>query len=293
MFASQVFNVQLTNGEIYAYRKAGHGPRDLLLVHGNLSSSQHFQPLIPFLKKHFTMYAPDMRGFGCSSYFRPVRSIQDLADDLRDFVNLLGLQSFAVLGWSAGGPVAMQLALDIPGQIQAMALVAGVGCMGVPIFDPQGKPYASMVDMAGEPGQIKPLLWALLTHNVIFMERLWNNTVYTKNKPSRVDSSIYIHASLRQRNLVEIYWSLAHFNLSNQFNGYVAGNGRIKDIKTPALLLWGEDDIIIGKKGVESTASALHAPLVVLPDCGHSPFVDCPDLLASKVDEFLSSIPSS
>ena len=42
----------------------------------------------------YKMYAPDLRGFGESSYHNRVTSIKDFSDDLKGFVDALGLERF-------------------------------------------------------------------------------------------------------------------------------------------------------------------------------------------------------
>jgi len=89
-----------------------------------------------------------------------------------------------------------------------------------------------------------------------------------------------INATLKQRNLVDIYWALALFNMSNKHNGY--------EIEAPVLSFWSEKDIIIPEATVRETVEALgdKAELIIIKDSGHSPLVDCPDLLMKKISNF-------
>jgi pimeloyl-ACP methyl ester carboxylesterase len=38
------------------------------------------------------------------------------------------------------------------------------------------------------------------------------------------------------------------------------------------------------------TAEALHAPLIVLPDCGHVPYVEAPQAFVAALDPFLPRV---
>ncbi len=72
----------------------------------------------------FTIYAPDMRGYGDSQVL-PVdgtRGVRDFSDDLDAFINALDLNTFHVLGWSLGGNIVMQYAIDHPGKIRSLTL---------------------------------------------------------------------------------------------------------------------------------------------------------------------------
>ena len=124
-----------------AYLQAGTGNTSIVLVHGNCSSSLFFQDFMLALAatNHYTVYAPDMRGYGDSETL-PVdatRGVRDFADDLDSFLQTLGLSSFHLLGWSLGGNVVMQYAMDHPGKILSLTLESPGspfgfgGCKGV------------------------------------------------------------------------------------------------------------------------------------------------------------------
>ena len=92
-----------------AYYRAGEGnTRKLLLVHGNVSSSVFYLPLLPALSAQFDVVAADLRCFGDSDAL-PVdatRGFRDWTDDLAQFTAALGWDRFAIAGWSMGGCVA-------------------------------------------------------------------------------------------------------------------------------------------------------------------------------------------
>src|SRR5260370_30957729 len=74
----------------------------------------------------YTVYATDMRAYGDSEVL-PVdatRGVRDFSDDLASFVQALGLTSFHLLGWSLGGNVGMQYAIDYPGIFLSLTLQA-------------------------------------------------------------------------------------------------------------------------------------------------------------------------
>lgn len=108
------------------YRGGQEHAKKLLLVHGNMSSSVFFLPLLPALSQHFDTVIPDLRCFGDSQAL-PVdatRGFKDLSDDLASFVDALGWQDFSLLGWSLGGGVAMQLTIDHSQRIEKLVLLA-------------------------------------------------------------------------------------------------------------------------------------------------------------------------
>ncbi len=115
-----------TNRLEVAYLEAGVGHTPIVLVHGNCSSSLFFQDFMLALAAtdRYKIYAPDMRGYGDSEVL-PVdgtRGMRDFSDDLDAFARSMGLTSFHLLGWSLGGNVVIQYAIDYPGQVLTLTL---------------------------------------------------------------------------------------------------------------------------------------------------------------------------
>ncbi|MBX5448991.1 alpha/beta fold hydrolase [Thermogemmatispora sp.] len=127
-----------------AYLEAGSGESTLILIHGNCSSSLFFQDLMLALAAlGYHVYAPDMRGYGDSQAL-PIdatRGVRDLSDDLASFAEALGLSDFHLLGWSLGGNVAMQYAIDYPGRLHSLILEATGSPFG----------FGGTRDVAGRP----------------------------------------------------------------------------------------------------------------------------------------------
>lgn len=111
-----------------AYLEAGAGSVPVVLVHGNCSSSLFFQDFMLALAatSRYKVYAIDMRGYGDSETL-PVdatRGVRDFSDDLDTFARVMGLASFHLLGWSLGGNVVMQYAIDHPENVRTLTLEA-------------------------------------------------------------------------------------------------------------------------------------------------------------------------
>jgi len=109
-----------------AYLEAGTGITPIVLVHGNCSSSLFFQDFMLALAAtgRYKVYAPDMRGYGDSEML-PVdgtRGMRDFSDDLAAFVRTLSLNSLHLLGWSLGGNIVMQYAIDYSGRVRSLIL---------------------------------------------------------------------------------------------------------------------------------------------------------------------------
>src|SRR5581483_6579866 len=99
--------------ELLHYAERGSGP-PLLLVHGLMVTGEMFEPILAPLAARHRVVVPDLRGHGRSRALGPPCTVVQLAADLARLLDQLGIASAAVLGYSQGGTVAQQLALDHP-----------------------------------------------------------------------------------------------------------------------------------------------------------------------------------
>jgi len=110
----------------------GEAKRRLLLVHGNVSDSEFFRDLMDTLPEDIHAVAPDLRGYG-DSEARPIdatRGLRDWSDDLLALLDTLAWNDAHLLGWSMGGGVVMNVAVDAPARVQSLTLVAPVSPYG-------------------------------------------------------------------------------------------------------------------------------------------------------------------
>lgn len=104
--------------------------RTLVLVHGNVSSALFWQQTMLDLPADLRVIAIDLRGFGASEA-KPVdatRGVRDFSDDVHAVLEALGVPAAHLVGWSMGGGVVMQYALDHP--VLSLTLQAPVSPYG-------------------------------------------------------------------------------------------------------------------------------------------------------------------
>ncbi|WP_417564286.1 alpha/beta fold hydrolase [Microbacterium sp.] len=104
--------------------------RTVVFVHGNVSSALFWQEIMEDLPGDLRVIAVDLRGFGGTEP-APVdatRGVRDFSDDLRATLTALGLHSVHLVGWSMGGGVVMQYALEHP--VRSLTLQAPVSPYG-------------------------------------------------------------------------------------------------------------------------------------------------------------------
>ncbi|QBD80836.1 alpha/beta hydrolase [Ktedonosporobacter rubrisoli] len=138
-----------------AYLRAGQGAMPLVLLHGNTSSSLFYQDFMLALARSglYAIYAPDMRGFGKSEgrAVDATHGARDFSADLAAFVQALKLPRFHAMGWSLGGNVVIQYALDYPGWLRSLTLEAPASPFGLGgTKDVEGTP--TWPDFAGSGG---------------------------------------------------------------------------------------------------------------------------------------------
>lgn len=104
--------------------------RTVVLVHGNVSSALFWQETMLGLPRGLRVIAVDLRGFGASES-KPVdatRGVRDFSDDVAAVLEALGVPAAHLVGWSMGGGVVMQYALDHP--VLSLTLQAPVSPYG-------------------------------------------------------------------------------------------------------------------------------------------------------------------
>lgn len=98
------------------YQERGSGT-PLLMIHGLGSSSIDWELQYAELGENFALIMPDLRGHGQSTqaFFdmpNPQQSISQFAQDVVDLMTHLGVKSCPVLGYSMGGAIAFEIAIQ-------------------------------------------------------------------------------------------------------------------------------------------------------------------------------------
>jgi pimeloyl-ACP methyl ester carboxylesterase len=286
--------VELETGETLGYRYRQGGERVLLLIHGNMTSSRHWDVLIEALDPGYTVYAVDLRGFGISTYNQPIRDLDDFAEDVRLFMEKLGIPPCSVVGWSTGGGVAMLLAAKYPRLVEKLILLCSLSTRGYPMYqlDAQGQPvkrFQTREEIAQDTVRTQPILNAYARKDGTFLKALWESVIYTRKLPEPERYEEYVADMCTQRNLVEIYDANNRFNISHEHNGLAAGSGLVSRIEAPVLILRGEHDLVVTEQMSLEVKEDFgeRAQYVVLTGCGHSPLIDDLEQLVRRIESFV------
>jgi pimeloyl-ACP methyl ester carboxylesterase len=231
------------------------GPKDapaLLLLHGFGSSLQTWDEWSLKLESSYRVIRLDLPGFGLTGA-SPVHDYSEETDVaiLTHFVDKLGLNQFSVIGHSMGGKMAWSLAASQPNRVKALVLMA-----------PDGFPEAKYIGI--KPYEV-PAIMGLMKY---FLPKYF---VQKSIEPAFADAKALNGA------LINRYYDMlrapgvrgAILDRSNQ-TIYTDPVPRLKNIKAPTLLLWGEQDQMIPSANAQSYSGILsNSTTIVVPDLGH------------------------
>jgi pimeloyl-ACP methyl ester carboxylesterase len=116
------------NGLDVHYYTAGQG-EPLVVIHGGGGDARSWMSNIGELSEKYTVYAPDLPGYGGSQRLAGDYYIPELSDFIGSFASSLGLERFNLVGHSMGGGVALDYALKAPQKIKKLVLVSSL-CLG-------------------------------------------------------------------------------------------------------------------------------------------------------------------
>jgi pimeloyl-ACP methyl ester carboxylesterase len=118
-------SVTMPDGRELAYEEYGDpGGDPVLSFHGGLSSRLDAAPAHGAARAlGIRLISPDRPGMGRST-FQPDRRLLDWPDDVAALTAALGIDQFAVMGWSAGGPYAAACGARMGDRVRAIGLLS-------------------------------------------------------------------------------------------------------------------------------------------------------------------------
>src|SRR5436305_11871132 len=114
------------HGHRVIYRIAGQGP-PVVLIHGMVNSSRHWEAVAQRLAADHTVIAPDLIGHGDSATPRGDYSLGAHAAVIRDLLAAIDVDRATIVGHSPGGGVAMQFFYQFPQRTERLVLVSSGG----------------------------------------------------------------------------------------------------------------------------------------------------------------------
>ena len=215
------------------YYTAGEGD-PLIVIHGGGGDARTWLPNILELSSSYTVYAPDLPGYGGSQPLNGNYYIPELTDFLDCFSDNLGIERFHLVGHSLGGGVALNYALQSPHRIKKLVLVSSL-CLGSEI--------AFWVRLISIPTLLRVLGAVTLS---IFKGIKW----MVKKVVKQVEFVIPFSPAS-----VNIGGSVATFREQRM----VLAN-RFAEVLPPTLLVWGAKDGVVPVRHAYAAAQ-------LIPDC--------------------------
>lgn len=103
------------------YLERGSG-QPLILLHGNGEDGSYFVHQVDCFAAHYRVIALDTRGHGQSPRGSKPFTIKQFAEDLKDFMDEMGMDKAILLGFSDGGNIALTFALKYPERVDQLIL---------------------------------------------------------------------------------------------------------------------------------------------------------------------------
>ena len=125
---SPAFEVHEANlhGHRAVYRTVGSGPT-VVLIHGMINSSRHWEAVAQRLAGSYRVIAPDLIGHGDAATPRGDYSLGAHAASIRDLLTTIGVERATIVGHSLGGGVAMQFFYQFPQRTERLVLISSGG----------------------------------------------------------------------------------------------------------------------------------------------------------------------
>lgn len=282
MTAGDEIQYVVVHGYRRAYRKAGSGPA-LLLLHGLACDSSTWNDVMAPLAEHFTVIAPDLLGHGESDKPDADYSLGGYANGMRDLLTILGIDKVTVVGHSFGGGVAMQFAYQFPDRVERIVLVSTGGL---------GREVTPAIRMLTLPGMGMALQVATM--------RPWRGAVAgTMRSLARTGWS----ATRDLAEVADIYENFADpaarkavqrltSHVLNWKGQFVTMTDRTYLARiVPVMVVWGDDDRVIPASHAEIARQQAMSDVHVLPDSGHFPHRDHPEVFVDLLQSFVAENP--
>jgi pimeloyl-ACP methyl ester carboxylesterase len=249
--------------ELISFNEYGSGP-PLLLVHGLMMTGEMFKTVIEPLATRHHLIVPDLRGHGRSRGLPPPYTSAQLAADLSNLLGHLHIDSTAVLGYSHGGAIAQQLALDHPKQCSRLVLACTYA------FN-----MATFIEQL--EGRFAPLLL-----RVLGIKRFVRFVISLGLKPSDREKLAWTAKLIagQDRDLMLIAWKEAMAFDSRR---------RLAEIKCPTLIIAAENDEGVPFHHAKMLRDGIPgSQLIIVDGADHALIWERPEEFVRIVEKFLA-----
>jgi pimeloyl-ACP methyl ester carboxylesterase len=268
------------HGRRVIYRVAGSGP-PVVLIHGMLNSSSHWQAVAQSLAGDHAVVAPDLIGHGDSAAPRGDYSLGAHAASIRDLLAAIGMDSASIVGHSLGGGVAMQFFYQLPQRVERLVLISSGGL---------GREVSPVLRTAALPGMSALLSLTIHPRLLGGLRRAG-----TRLRDRGVGAGVYLEAiarALRPLENAEARQAFLHTlrSVIDMHGQRVSATDRLGLLESiPTMIVWGERDRTIPIQHGRLAHEAIpHSFFKTLPRAAHFPHLEDPEGLSLLLRDFLA-----
>lgn len=259
------------NGIKIHYRDEGEG-FPIVLIHGTGSSLHTWDEWVKLLKNNYRVIRLDLPAYGLTGQDPLKRYTSlDYVTLLDEFLNQLGVNAFHLAGNSLGGQVSWLYAANHSNKVNKLVLI-----------DPSGFPFdqtPNIVLLAKTPGLN---LFARYFTPRFFVEQNLREVYFDNTRLEETTIDRYRDLTLLEGNR-QAFIDRAFIERENHTD-------QLPKIKSPTLVLWGEEDEWIPVSDAEKfRAVIMDSKVVIMPETGHVPMEERPHESLAIFLEFIQS----
>jgi len=251
------------------YEVSGSGDA-IVMIHGLGTSGRIWQAQNDFLSTDFQVVTLDLPGHGKSDWM-PV-TVMEMANDIRQILNSIGINQFCMAASSMGGLVALELYRMIPQEIMRISLVGSI-----PKFS-KGPNYPAGLDIA----KIRMLSQQFDGDYSLILDIFFRSLFTMKERESERFKWV---KELRQGIPLPQREALKHFlDILEKADL----RDRVASVICPLQFITGTEDYICPREIMDWVAShTYNARFDFIDGCGHLPFLTEVDEYNRLLEDFL------
>jgi pimeloyl-ACP methyl ester carboxylesterase len=240
--------IQLRDGRRLGYAEYGASAgKPVFFFHG-LPGSRLFRHPDDSLARSagVRILAPDRPGMGLSDY-KPGYTLLDWPDDVADLADALGIERFAVVGFSGGGPYVAACAFKLPHCLTAAGIISGIGPLDAP-GALEGMLSSNRVGY--RVGRWMPWFWWRLIFRLYYggVRRRPERLARMSKEEPRADHAAFARPGVREmfiRNFAEAFRQSTEGAARDGWLLSRPWGFGLEEIETPVFLWQGEEDVVV------------------------------------------------